>query len=69
MKPQEAVNFNYDTLVVKYTAYEELEKKLKIAVEGYNNILKPKQAIGSMSEDINRIDNICNEVLQQIREK
>ncbi len=45
MKPQPAVNFNYDTPVVTYKAYNELEKTLKTAEAiGFNKGYKKAQA-------------------------
>ncbi len=70
MKPQEAVNFNYDTLVVKYTAYNELEKKLKISINALedieeinNNTMEDDQ--GSLTF---QIGTIIDTALLQIKE-
>ncbi len=69
MKPQPAVNFNYDTLVVKYTAYNELEKKLKIAEVALNSAKAIINARINPTRESLLVNKQIDEVLQQIREK
>ncbi len=69
MKPQEAVNFNYDTLVVKYTAYNELEKKLKIAEVALNSAKAIINARINPTRESLLVNKQIDEALQQIREK